>query len=37
MLKTNKTAKNIVKNHILENQISGKVLESTLEYLVDKF
>ena len=37
MLKTDKKAKTIVKNYIVENQLSGKVLESTLSYLVDKF
>lgn len=37
MLKSDKKAKTIVKNYIVENQLSGEVLESTLSYLVDKF
>lgn len=37
MLKTEKKAKTIVKKYIVENEISGELLESTLRYLVDKF
>lgn len=37
MLRKSTTAKTIVKNYISENKLSGKSLESALEYLVDKF
>jgi len=37
MLKQNVKARRILKNYISENKLSEKSLESTLEYLVDKF
>jgi hypothetical protein len=37
MLKTNVKAKRVIKSYISENKLSKKELESTLEYLVDKF
>jgi hypothetical protein len=37
MLKQNVQAKRVLKNYISENKLSEKSLESTLEYLVDKF
>lgn len=37
MLKQNVKAKRVIKNYISENKLSEKTLESTLEYLVDKF
>jgi hypothetical protein len=37
MLKQNVQAKRVLKNYISENKLSEKTLESTLEYLVDKF
>jgi len=37
LLKKDIKAKRIVKSFITENQISGKALESTLKYLVEKF
>ena len=37
LLKSDLKAKKIVKGYITENNISGKSLESALEYLVDKF
>lgn len=37
LLKKDIKAKRIVKSYITENQISGKALESTLKYLVEKF
>lgn len=37
MLKQNVKAKRVLKNYISENKLSEKALESTLEYLVDKF
>lgn len=37
MLKYSSTAKQVIKNYITENQISGTKLDSTLGYLVDKF
>jgi hypothetical protein len=37
MLKQNVQAKRVLKNYISEHKLSEKTLESTLEYLVDKF
>jgi hypothetical protein len=37
MLKYNVKAKQVIANFIVENNISGKKLDATLEYLVDKF
>ena len=37
MLKQNVKARRVLKNYISENKLSEKALESTLEYLVDKF
>jgi hypothetical protein len=37
LLKSDLKAKKLVKGYITENQISGKLLESALEYLVEKF